>query len=1417
MRCAIVTSALLALALGAPTPSPANDGGHQRLLALLLPRIQEKLDGKIHIGRLSGDLGDALLLDDVEVLDREGQVAIRIAHLALRYELSGFLRGRVHLYDVLAQGVRIDARRLRDGRLNLATLMKPSTEQGKPLELALDHAHVEGALRMAEHDAQPPGAPWLVSDFTVEAHATAHAGTTEVVLDAMRLQVERPLEASAEGTATVTIAPAAPQVKALTLLVRTSGRGLEALMPSVKLRGTWAARLQAHGDLDRLELKVQALPPRGAIELDGVAALHGKHVDWQAHWRAVGVDPGAAVAGAPHGTVTVEASGRGRDAGGTIELAQLTARAGGAEAHASGRVGLGAPLTADVRATVDARDLSGLERVGGPTLRGALHAELHVAKDRAHTRLDAVVRAQKIAAPGAQLAALEARVHTIDLEGRALLHAREVTAGTLRLDELDLAASGDRKRLALQLEGRGPHGTLIALGAHGSSTAGSAAAVALSIDRLGLALSGQHFESTQPGELRIDRREVALALSVASVPVAGRPQQRLVARVRYGRESGALDGTFTLRRLDLEQLAPLARLRAELPSTDLDADVRLTGTRARPIVDVRLRGRSQALASRNLPALHAGAEAHLEDGRVRGELRLGSGPERLEARLDLPLDAAGAPLRLDVSAARLTLERWRGLLPHPLAGVKGRLDGSARLWGTRRRPQLEAQLELKRITWDTIAGAHATLALAYRGRALDLTVGAALGDRPDAATIDLKLAAPVELSGLTTSVERGRSTHWLERLQHEVPIDLKLAVRRFDVAKLPLARLGLSGPLRRGVLEADLTLHGTAHRPTIALRVDGRDLAVGRVAHIDAALEANYGSKRAQADAKLLLRGAPLLTARAEVGLDVQRLIDRDPRWRDAPLRVDATVPSYDLGRLSQLGGVVAGDIAVRGTLAAPTATARLAAERLRVGDMRFSRLAADGTLDGKHVLAHLNGDELSGGTLRASADVPRDPAGPLALAVDARAVRLAVTNLGPIRKLEGKLAAQLTLGGTRARPQLDGALRVSDGAVGVGNDPRLYQSIIIDLNVARGAVALNTVQVKVAEGKIAGSGTLLLDGLQPAKVDLAVDSDRFPFFGGNVGAWVDARLTLHGHRENGQLVGTLTVQKGTAHLPKIGGGKKLQSTGPLADVVFTDAAARRQRERRRRAAAGTDKPLVNVVAHVPGPFHVRSPEVSADFQGEVDLQLVDGVPKLFGAVEALSGHLELLGRRYEIERVRAGFDGAVEIDPAIDVRLTREISDTTIVIEVHGTAKKPELVVSSDPPIYDQSQIIGIIVSGDPGSQRISDRSTDQKVVGAISGLLVNKIKDQIAPGLPIDVIKVDTGAEGYTGLATTRLEVGKYITDSIYVSYVHQFGQPNTLHKINSNEANLEYRFKRHYEVATKFGDAGVGSVDLYWSYRF
>jgi translocation and assembly module TamB len=631
----------------------------------------------------------------------------------------------------------------------------------------------------------------------------------------------------------------------------------------------------------------------------------------------------------------------------------------------------------------------------------------------------------------------------------------------------------------------------------------------------------------------------------------------------------------------------------------------------------------------------------------------------------------------------------------------------------------------------------------------------------------------------------------------------------------------LAPPVQGGIVDGAVKLRGTLRAPELDANVQVHGLKRGKLDRLDVMVDAHYRQKRAQATIEAALRGAPLLTLDAAAPLDAARISDRRA-WETAALTVDATVPGYPLARLRdlvpQLDGTLTARVTLRGTIAQPTGELALAIVGLQLGRMRYDRFSLDGALDGRTLTGKLDAHQLQGGALAADASLP---IGDGALVARLRAsgfqVDLQNMNLTNPRLLQGRLDATVDLSGTRAQPVIAGQLHFSDGKLGLAADPRLYDRIMLDLQLGNGSVALRHLEAHLGDGKIEANGTIGLQGLAPQSVDLKAHATRFPVEPGQVGVWVDADLTVHGQRDGKGLSGTITVDQGTANLPKLAGGKKLQSTGPLEDVRFVEPAALAAEQRRKEAEKRA--PTTMLTADIPGPFHVRGKELSLDLKGRLHVALSGPVTRISGHVEELAtGWIELLGRRYSIEKAHVDFGGEAVPDPELDVRLTRDIRDTTLVIEVRGTAKKPKLQLASDPPIYDQSQVIAAILSGDPGTRRVDDRSLDQKVTGAVSSIIVGKIKDQIAPNLPIDVVKVDTGNEGATGIADTRIEVGKYLTDTIYVSYVHQFGSLMVgTQRLNSNEANLNWRFYKRLELETAFGDAAVGHVNIFWSIRF
>ena len=50
-----------------------------------------------------------------------------------------------------------------------------------------------------------------------------------------------------------------------------------------------------------------------------------------------------------------------------------------------------------------------------------------------------------------------------------------------------------------------------------------------------------------------------------------------------------------------------------------------------------------------------------------------------------------------------------------------------------------------------------------------------------------------------------------------------------------------------------------------------------------------------------------------------------------------------------------------------------------------------------------------------------------------------------------------------------------------------------------------------------------------------------------------------------------------------------------------------------------------------------------------------------------------------------ATFDGGPDINPALDIRLSRQFPEAAVAIQITGTPRRPHLNMTSDPPIYER------------------------------------------------------------------------------------------------------------------------------------
>ncbi len=1403
--------ALVALALvvvGGGVLALRTNAGRGLLLRAALPRVQAALSGRVTIARLEGDTVRTLVIVGLEVDDPEGRPAVGAERVTVQWNPLALLHHELSLDEVRVEGGWVRARPLADGRWNVAALARPSTSTS-PSTPAITAREV-----LAEIDARAE-----VRDRSAHARLSLDAAVrstgerAEVHLTRLAAQVEAPLAARIEARGAVRRTGEAIDLDRLRVRASSDGAEVDRLDPALRLAGPLHALLQADGPIADLEARLEVETARGTLEVSGhVASSDGDLPRWSARAALRGLDPSRVFRGGPPASVEGEAHASGLGRVGQIEQAHLRAVGAGLDLEARGHGDLTGHGEASL--TLAARDLSSLAAFNLPGLAGRLDARAHVRRE-AHVRVDGEVHARAVRAAKVAIARLDATVHALDLTGSAELRAAGVEASGQRADLVVASAHGDRRSLTLRVEGHGASAgrpATLQIAAHGQPSwrGDHLIGADVAIDRVALAIADRTVATQGPARLRVDH-----AITLTDL-VLGLGPQRLAVEGAYDRAQRILVGSVRSGGLDLHEIAALAPRPPKVPHTRIDGAVTLRGRLDALRIDGNLSGSSDPLPALGRDRITVTASGGFVAGHLRGEATASSGAASLWTSFDVAPRATIAPLRLQVAGARLPLHALRPLLPPSLGRscpacaetLDGTLAFDARAGGTLRAPTLTATLHASGVTVGELRAAR--LDLDAQGGADGVRLNGAIALGSSAGTIEVSAHAPVALGVLARAPER--------TLAHLGTLPIQATVRARGVA---LGRLPVQPRPDSGTADATVELSGTVARPAIDGEVAVRGLArEGSFDHLDGRATIQLHDQRLQALASLNLRGGRLLEARGEATIDLDNLAT----IRDAPAQVEVTIPGFDLSRLrgmrpglDRVGGQLRGRVALHGTAHAPVGDGDASATGLALGDVGFREASVRARFDGQRLTLHGDATASQGGTFVLDGSLPIDPAAPLAVTARAKAFDLrflprVVPGLG---QSAGTLDAQIAVGGTRRRPTLDGAALARVATLRLADNPREYEDVILDLTAHQGTVTVRRLHVASEGGSFDASGSALLDGLRPQRVDGTAKAKHFSFIVGSTAGFVDADLKLHGEGAADGLHGTLDVVRGDIQLPHLGvGGRKLQPLGPLEDVVFTDRQARRERAAR-EAAAGT-APTVHVVTVIPGPFHLRSRDARTDVEGKIELAVSGPMITATGHLQANGGSVELLGQRYDIDRARLGFGGSLD-NPEVDIRLTRVLTDATIALELSGTVRHPRIAFSSDPPRYDQSQILGIVVSGDPSAPRVSDRTLDQKVTGAVSNLVLGRLKDAIAPSLPIDVLHVETGNEGYTGLTTTRVELGKYITEKIYVSYVHQFNAPVGITAVNSNEAHVEYRFLRRFELDTSFGDAGVGGLDLFWAIRY
>jgi translocation and assembly module TamB len=196
-------------------------------------------------------------------------------------------------------------------------------------------------------------------------------------------------------------------------------------------------------------------------------------------------------------------------------------------------------------------------------------------------------------------------------------------------------------------------------------------------------------------------------------------------------------------------------------------------------------------------------------------------------------------------------------------------------------------------------------------------------------------------------------------------------------------------------------------------------------------------------------------------------------------------------------------------------------------------------------------------------------------------------------------------------------------------------------------------------------------------------------------------------------------------------------------------------------------------------------------------------------------GRVSALGRRFDVEEnSRVNFTGP-PLAPYLNITAqhVNERENVTVFIHVRGQGKDFTIEPTSEPPMS-ETEIYTLLATGRRTLERNSGASmTGSQAASVVGSLVASQAQKALAAELPLDVFSIEAGE---AGLSEAKFEVGKYLTDKIYVGYTGRVGETPTStaqSRENQNAVRFEYQFSPEWSLEANYGDARSGGLDLIW----
>ncbi|MBI1338865.1 hypothetical protein GC169_01460 [bacterium] len=351
-----------------------------------------------------------------------------------------------------------------------------------------------------------------------------------------------------------------------------------------------------------------------------------------------------------------------------------------------------------------------------------------------------------------------------------------------------------------------------------------------------------------------------------------------------------------------------------------------------------------------------------------------------------------------------------------------------------------------------------------------------------------------------------------------------------------------------------------------------------------------------------------------------------------------------------------------------------------------------------------------------------------------------------------GQFDATATIGGSVARPLLDGRWALSSGTFDHAQTGLHLEDVRVE-GVFDGA-AVRLVSATAADGRggaATAQGELTWGGGPEGVVKINTTRLR-ALTGGRLEAVVSGPVELVRTRTAYRLSGTLQIDDAFASVEQPQ-SERIPVLPGLRRVNFGEGATQ-------RAAAPPPRPLaLDLKVRAPRRLMVRGRGLDMEWSGDVMVTGTTAAPLLSGAATLVRGDLTLAGRRFMLDSGTVRFNGPPAAS-RVDVRASRESGEFDLRVRVEGSIADPTFTLESTPALP-EDEILSRVLFGRSAAQLSAFQAAQlaASLAQLAGGQAVFDPVGLLRDATGLDTITVEQDATG------ARVAAGEYIAEDVYL----------------------------------------------------